>query len=266
MEKLETQNATSDPSCVTCKGSGAILKYDENRGAYVYIDDCECRKQRVMSHKLKNETIPMELRDNKIGNFRIDFYYTAEGRELAKTAKRMTVNYVQKYVEYKGAGKGLYFYSKEPGSGKTRLAVSLGNALHSQHDESVRFLTTIDLLNKIKSTFGKSNSCDEDETEVTQYELIESLKNVNILIIDDIGTERPTAWVEEIFFSILNGRYEKKKVTIFTSNCQIEELAFADKITQRIAKLAMPIAMPNESVRMALVKTENGDMREALLV
>ena len=97
------------------------------------------------------------------------------------------------------------------------MAISIGNALMKVKRKGVKYTTTIDLLDEIKKTFDK-------DSEVTESELIESIKKIDVLILDDVGVENPTPWVKTIFYSILDGRMDNNKITIFTSNMSMEEL------------------------------------------
>lgn len=78
-----------------------------------------------------------------------------------------------------------------------------------------------------------------------------------MLVLDDIGVEKMSPWVNEKFYSILNGRMIQKQITIFTSNCVIEQLAFDERIINRIQKMALPVPFPEESVRSVLASAEN---------
>jgi len=114
----------------------------------------------------------------------------------------------------------------------------------------VEFVNTINLLNEIKGSYQQGS-------EVSSSELLRMIKSIDVLILDDIGTEKPTNWVNEIFYSILNDRMTAKKITIFTSNCNIEELKHDERVSNRIEKMAMPILFPEESIRKSIAQKEN---------
>ena len=143
------------------------------------------------------------------------------------------------------------------GSGKTRLATSIANDLIRQKMISAKFATTIQILDKIKATWGNPDQGEQN--------LIYDIISVPVLIIDDIGVEPAKDWVNERFYSILNGRMIEKKITIFTSNCRMEELNLDERIVNRIMKMTLPIEFPNESVRMTLARRENDDLLDRLL-
>lgn len=240
-----------------CDGSGLITVVD-NEKDNVFVRMCRCREQRVLESKLRFANIPEEFKDLTIASFRVDLYQTDDSRTKATLAKRISANFVKHFDKMQEKGKGLYFYSREPGSGKTRLAASIGNALIKTYGVSAKFITTIGLINEIKSTFDK-------ETGLNQSDLINAIKRVDVLILDDIGTEKQTPFVYETFFNILDSRMVAKKITIFTSNTQVEELHHNEKIINRIGRMAVPVNLPEESVRSDLARRENEELQAILL-
>lgn len=106
------------------------------------------------------------------------------------------------------------------GSGKTHLAAAIGNYRLAQGD-SVLFLTTPDLLDHLRGTFGPSSE--------TQYdELFERVKNAPLLILDDLGAESATPWAQEKLYQLINHRYMLRLPTVVTTNIEL------DKLDQRI--------------------------------
>ncbi len=239
-----------------CDGSGLITIIDNQKGE-VFVRMCKCHEIRVIENKLKFACIPDEFKDLTVASFRVDLYKHEDSRARAALAKRIAVNFVKHFEQMQEKGKGLYFYSSTKGSGKTRLAASIGNALIKQYRVSVRFITTKALLDEIKSTF-------HEETGLTYSAVIDAIKRVDVLILDDIGTENKTDWVNETFFNIMDSRMTAHKITIFTSNTPIEGLKHDEKIRSRINKMAMPVAMPEESIRDALAQKENEELQVLL--
>ena len=57
-----------------------------------------------------------------------------------------------------------------------------------------------------------------------EYEIIQSLCDLDLLLIDDIGKEHITDYSRQIIYSVINGRYERQKPTLFTTNCTSADL------------------------------------------
>lgn len=202
--------------------------------------------------------IPQEFKDIKVNDFDNEIYTSIEALNIASAARRMAKNYVIKFNTFKEQGKGLYFYSQTKGSGKTMLAIAIGNALINMYSIQVKFLTTPDLFSEIKKTF-------DSKSEYKESELLESIRSVEVLILDDIGTEKQGGWVNEILYKILNHRMTANLVTIFTSNVHISKLQHDERITSRIEKMALPVQMPEESIRKRLAHKENEELVNLLL-
>ncbi len=172
---------------------------------------CRCRKKNLMERRLRFADIPEAFREMRLGTFRVDVYREPEQKKKALAACRMVKEYLGMFREAEERGMGLYLYSGTKGSGKTRMAASIANELMEAHDAQVRFAVSTEILAEIRRTFDKGS-------EYTQSQVLDALKMVEVLVLDDFGTEKVTEWVADQFYHILNSRYVSRKVTIFTSN------------------------------------------------
>jgi DNA replication protein DnaC len=95
--------------------------------------------------------------------------------------------------------------------GKTHLAVAVIQELIRTKDAACIFYDFRDLIREIQSTFTPDSALSESDvlTPVFQSE---------VLVLDELGAKRTTAWVEETVFYIINHRYNHKKMTLFTTN------------------------------------------------
>ncbi|MBM7623737.1 ATP-binding protein [Sporohalobacter salinus] len=240
-----------------CNGNG--FQIIEQDGRTVAIE-CDCREEQIISRKLEFATILEEFQDAEIVDFKVDneHYKKAESRKFAEVCKRAAAKYVRKFQEMKKKRKGLYFYSETAGSGKTMLISAIGNELIHQHKAKVKFATAGDLLNAIRSTYSR-------DSEISTHELIDAARKVEVLILDDMGQQSIKSDTNDHLFDILNHRLNHPVVTIFSSNCKIEELPYSFRIRDRIKKMAIPIHAPEESARENLAEQENDRLYEKLL-
>lgn len=220
---------------------------------------CTCREQKLQDKRLTFANIPKEFSVLTINSFDSEIYKSKNDVMRARIAKKKAVKYVNRFEEeFEPIGKGIYLYSSTKGSGKTRLAVSIGNAILNTKYKQVKFITALDILKEIKNTYNR-------ESKYTESQLIESINGVQVLIVDDIGLEQPTPWVNEILYSIFDTRMKYNRVTIFTSNCSMENLKHDGRLKSRIFKMAMPIEMPEEDIRIKLSKEQNRELQDLLL-
>jgi DNA replication protein DnaC len=105
--------------------------------------------------------------------------------------------------------KGIIFCGKI-GVGKTHLAIGLMRALMMNHKCTGIYYRQGALLELIKSSF--------DDEYLSEVDILRPLKDRDVVLLDDVGTSRPTDWVIEKMLDILAVRYENKKTTIITTN------------------------------------------------
>ena len=102
------------------------------------------------------------------------------------------------------------------GSGKTHVA--LGLAILTLGIGGSAFVTTLgELLLSIRSSYQR-------EVERSEAELLEHVCTVDLLVLDDLGIEKPTDWAKERLAYIVNRRYSRKRATIVTTNLALDEL------------------------------------------
>ncbi|MFL0365346.1 ATP-binding protein [Pseudobacillus sp. 179-B 2D1 NHS] len=256
---------TEDCPYKKCDGTGLIWIKDHQEKRE-FMRKCQCKEIRALSRKMKWARIPEDFQKVTIKSFDINLYSEQLSKEKAVMAKKIAANFVKKFDVLSQQGKGLYFYSSVKGSGKTRLGCSILNALLQVHDTeenplSVFYSPTADLIGEIKNTFG-------GDTNMKSSDIIDAAKNVKVLLLDDIGVEKASDWVEETLTRILDYRLQNKKVTLFTSNLEIDELDNsypAGRISDRIDKMTFPVHMPEEKIRRKLAKQENESLLGLLL-
>lgn len=141
-------------------------------------------------------------------------------------------------------GEGLYIWG-EPGSGKTYVACAIAKMLIDKYQD-VMFFNTGDLLEQIREEYNKSFEGDE----VGIFRKVMDFKGV--LILDDIGAEKATEWVRERLYLIINKRWDEVLTTIFTSNCNMEDLSgkLTDRVASRIVGMTVRIKLESADKRL----------------
>ncbi len=133
-------------------------------------------------------------------------------------------------------GTSLYLFG-DTDTGKTILASFMlleyekELYLNNLPGESL-FVNTCDLFNTLKESF--------ENKEITEQSIIKKYQQVPFLVLDDFGTIKPSDWVYQTLYLIINYRYEHLLITIFTSNNDMKktELMFGDnRITSRIERM-----------------------------
>lgn len=208
---------------------------------------CICQEKTILSKRLGFADIPTVYKDLKLNTFSLGAYQTIDGRNLAAVACKTVKYYLDNFSDMQSRGMGLYFFSVTKGSGKTRMAAGIANELLKAHQ--VKFAVSTNIIREIKRTWEKSGAGAREEGRQNESQLLDALGMTEILIIDDFGTEQVAPWIDDRFYQIINDRYINKKVTIFTSNSELEKLPYDDRITNRIKETTYQIQFPEESIR-----------------
>ena len=134
-------------------------------------------------------------------------------------------------VEKVEAGEGLYIWSTGTGTGKTSWACKI----MSYYFRKIAFKSGLENegLYIFLPTFLEDLRSFYDNPDPDFAEELEMVKNCKLLIIDDIGAEKPSEWVRERLLSFINTRVSNGLSTIYTSNLSLEELE--NKMGQRVA-------------------------------
>lgn len=175
---------------------------------YEALTFCRYERQRRLKVKIsklcKSSQIPRIYAQCSFGDYQV----TPENREAVKAARWLVNN--------SGGGQGLFIYGPQ-GTGKTMLAAIIANTLVA-NGKSVLFASVPDLLNDIRATLFNS---DGPETS----DIFQAIKDVDLLVLDDLGAEKISEWTLEQLFVIINHRYNRWLTTVITSNHRMKELA-----------------------------------------
>lgn len=104
-------------------------------------------------------------------------------------------------------GRSLYICGRV-GTGKTHLASAIARHLVLDGRMTVRMMTTVDVMDAFKATFGGSGS---------EQEVAVRLGKVDVLVLDDLGKEPPTDWTLSRLFQVINARYEAMRPIVITT-------------------------------------------------
>jgi len=188
-------------ACEICDGTG-WKPFDEN--GIRRVVRCDCWREQLGATVLASSRIPPLYKRCDLENFR-DYNDTLV---RAVSAARSFSD------RFPVVERGLLFIGK-PGLGKTHLAVATLKRVIQKTNARGLFYTTPELLALIRSTFN-------DATKSAEADVIRPVMEAQLLVLDDLGAERPTDWVEETLNLIVNTRYNYRRTTIFTSNYPLE--------------------------------------------
>jgi DNA replication protein DnaC len=194
-----------EPACPfgRCDGSGWIL--DEHEQAH----SCECRERRISKARTVGVATAIPKRFRGVGFDRppISDMERDPARRVIVGAVR---DYVENIEERLDEGRGLWLMGSV-GTGKTSLAMLVAKSALAA-GRTVAIYSVPQLLARIRRTY------DSDPGEQSYLEFFERLTTVDLLHLDDLGSERRTDWVLEQLYAIVNRRYEEQLPIVVTMN------------------------------------------------
>jgi DNA replication protein DnaC len=161
---------------------------------------CDCWRERVGQTRLGDANIPKRYQHCTLDNFLV--YNESLERAVAQ-ARRLA-------DAFPAAGVGL-FLEGQPGVGKTHLAVAVLRRIIESTAARGLFYDTRELLRLIRSTYDPS-------IRTTEVEVLRPVLTADLLVLDDLGAEKTSEWVDETMNLIVNTRYSERRLTLFTSN------------------------------------------------
>jgi DNA replication protein DnaC len=189
----------------SCDGSGFRIDEQTNTAS-----DCACRAQRVANARARRLRDRVPRRYMNLSWDRHPLTQLARDPDpVTAGSVRMVKRYCTDIQRNLDEGKGLWLVG-HTGTGKTTLGYMIAAAA-SHAQRSVLSFNAVALLNRVRATFDPG-------TRETTEEVIRTLAEVELLHIEDLRVVRPTEWVLEQLYLIVNARYEERRAIVFTSD------------------------------------------------
>lgn len=190
------------------------------------------------------------LIDNKFANSTFDSI--VENRDNSRQI-HICKRYAEKFDELRKKNQGLLLYGTV-GSGKTHLACCIGNYI-MEHLRTVLATSLVKIL--------------QNASAMNEESFTEKMKDVDLLIIDDLGAERGTDYALETVYNIIDSRYRAGKPMIVTTNLTINDMQNPvdmryKRIYDRIFEVCYPVEFTGKSWRMKEAAHRFDEMKKIL--
>jgi DNA replication protein DnaC len=247
------------PDCPICQGSGWKVVERNAEGAQalaspesarpgaaagepkmVWAVPCDCTAGNKTERVLAKARVPDRYRHCDFENFETDNeienasreQMAAWNRSLAQ-AKLVVQRFAEEFspVREMQSEQGLLLMGP-CGAGKTHLAVAALKEI-VQRGHSGLFYDYRELLKEIQDSYNA-------ESQSTEMGVLEPVLKAEILVLDDVGSSKPSLWALETVGHILNTRYNEKRATILTTNFLDADSAIAPAPAARVAGMRAP--------------------------
>jgi DNA replication protein DnaC len=195
--------------CSLCRGTGYRMVARKDGPGQVAVA-CECGMEERAEKVMERARIPKRYEHCDFESYATDLAdgrtWTSQHEQSLKHAKLVAQSFVR---EYPASEKGLLLMGPS-GVGKTHLAVAaLKELLRRGH--SGLFCDYRELLKEIQASYNPAS-------ESTEMSVLEPVRTAEMLVLDDLGASKPSAWVLDIIGLVLNARYNERRMTILTTN------------------------------------------------
>ena len=187
-----------------CKDAQKYWNEYDMKKLQMFEEEKKLRMMQEFANKvdkiMKNSKMSKRNLNYKFENFEVN----SNNKKVYQSLK----NYSEKLVN-EVERKGLILVGNN-GVGKTHLACSIANEL-IKNGIPIIYGTLINLLAELKNIYDVYNN-------ISEMKIIKLYEKVDLLIIDDLGKEKPSEWGLEKLFTIINSRYENNLPVIITTN------------------------------------------------
>jgi len=172
-----------------------------------FAEECECQHTRKIAKSLERCRIPPKYINKDLDTFLTDF----PGADASlRNAHFLATRFVDNYPAMMAPGRG-FLFAGSSGLGKTHLAVGILKVLVLEKGCDGIFCYHQQLLKDIQNSYSPL-------TGTTELEILDPVFKTELLVLDDLGSVKPSDWVWDTVSLVLNTRYNNQLTTIVTTN------------------------------------------------
>ena len=200
--------------CPVCKGAGFVHPTPESgKVDFSRVVPCQCSKGELR----KKKTEYLEKYSNMGSMSQLNFdNLSPKGKATSTIAQERFTQVYQAARDFADNPQGWLLFSGPGGSGKTHLACAVANHRLSL-GEPVFYIGAADLLDHLRSAFSPAS-------DTTYDDLFEQVKNVPLLVLDDLTLGSTSSWAKEKLEQLLHHRFNARLATVITTDVPLEKI------------------------------------------
>jgi DNA replication protein DnaC len=200
--------------CPICKGAGFVHPaLDSGKVDFSRVVPCRCSKGEL--RKKKTEYLEKYSNLGSLSQLTFD-NLSPKGKAASAISQEHFAKVYQAAKAFADNPQGWLVFLGPSGSGKTHLACAIANHRISL-GEPVFYIGTADLLDHLRSAFSPTSDTNYDE-------LFEQVKNVPLLVLDDLTPGSATAWAKEKLEQLFQHRFNTRLATVITTDVSVERM------------------------------------------
>ncbi|MDH4367917.1 MAG: ATP-binding protein, partial [Dehalococcoidia bacterium] len=200
--------------CPVCKGAGFVHPaLDSGKVDFSRVVPCRCSKGEL--RKKKTEYLGKYSNLGSLSQLTFD-NLSPRGKAAGAISQDRFAQVYQAAKAFADNPQGWLVLLGPAGSGKTHLACAIANH-RLKLGEPVFYIAAADLLDHLRSAFSPNS-------DTTYDELFEQVKNVPLLVLDDLTLGSATAWAKEKLEQLLNHRFNTRLAAVITTDAPLERI------------------------------------------
>ena len=248
------------PESRTCPHCGANLppRETELMGTVFYaIRRCQCeldeydREQQEFQNAERQRRLDRLFQGARLGKrFRACTFDSFTLRPGTEEAYAIVKDFAKLFKA--GTGQG-YLLAGGYGSGKTHLVAATVQHLIERFVPAV-FVVVPELLDQIKATYNR-------QSDITESSIVSAIQGADLVVLDDLGAEQVTDWMQVKLYTIINGLYGRMASVLVTTNCTPGELEdrLGGKTYSRLVEMLDVLPVTAKDYRMRKLRVPQED-------
>ncbi len=215
---------------------------------------CECLEREIAAAAIRKMNESAQLKLATFDQFSLEYYRgraTDQGEDCFKTMQSILMTCQDYALHFTKDSPSLLFYGST-GLGKTHLSLAIAHEVMTKGYEVI-YDSIINLLEQVeREHFGRGKDTNTDTLEL--------LLSVDLLILDDLGTEFTSSFYVSAIYNIINTRLNRGLPTIISTNLEYQDILkrYDERLISRLFAVYETLHFVGDDIRL-IKKLQGGN-------